>query len=479
MALVSSTTANDAAADTPVGRVAASGVVAVAAGVARPVEAILGDEHEVVAGASATIARQVLDGAPFDAVVLADSGWMDLLAREDLIDAGTRRTLGTHRLVLVVPGSDSGDDPRLPVDRLAMADPQAAPLGDASGQVMAALGGVERFGRDIVQASDARAVAALVASGAVDAGIVYATDADDDRGLRVVRRFDPTLHDPVIVEAAALRGRPSGFEVVDRLVSFEARDLFAGSGLDVDAVAVSSSGGAGAAAFEATLRTDWWRPVAISLRVAAVAVIVMLPPGVAIAWWLARSRSRWTGVVEAVVDLPLVLPPVVVGYLLLRMMGRGGAIGGFLHEHLGIDLAFTWWAAAIASGVMGFPLLVRSARPAIASVDRDLERAAANAGAGRWRTFRKVTLPLAAPGIIAGGTLAFARSLGEFGATVLVAGNLPGETRTLALAIWSETRIPGREAQVVGLVLVAVGLSITATFVSEWLTRRARSTREP
>ena len=180
------------------------------------------------------------------------------------------------------------------------------------------------------------------------------------------------------------------------------------------------------------------------------------------------------GVVEAVVDLPLVLPPVVVGYLLLRMIGRGGVIGGFLHEHLGIDLAFTWWAAAIASGVMGFPLLVRSARPAIASVDRDLERAAANAGAGRWRTFRKVTLPLAAPGIIAGGTLAFARSLGEFGATVLVAGNLPGETRTLALAIWSETRIPGRETQVVGLVLVAVGLSITATLVSEWLTRRAR-----
>lgn len=212
--------------------------------------------------------------------------------------------------------------------------------------------------------------------------------------------------------------------------------------------------------------------VRISMQVAAVATIVLLPPGLALAFWLARSRSRWRPIVESVVNLPLVLPPVVVGFVLLVVLGRRGWVGGWLHEHLGLDLVFTWYAAAIASAIMGVPLLVRSARIGFDSVDPDLERAAANAGASRWTVFRRVTLPLAMPGVLAGAVLAFARSLGEFGATIVVAGNLPGETRTLALAIWTETRSPGGDEMLVVLVGLSVALAIGATGVSGWLARR-------
>ena len=215
----------------------------------------------------------------------------------------------------------------------------------------------------------------------------------------------------------------------------------------------------------------WWA-VAVSIKVALVAVVGMLVPGVLTAWWLARTRSRWSPVIESLVSLPLVLPPVVVGYILLQILGRRGWLGGFLHEHLGVDLVFTWWAAAIASAVMGYPLLVRSARLAIELVDRDLERAAASAGAGPVRTFVRVTLPLALPGVLAGSILAFARSLGEFGATILVAGNLPGSTRTLALAIWTETQDPTGQDRVIVLVLFSVALSVVAMVVAEILGRR-------
>ena len=215
----------------------------------------------------------------------------------------------------------------------------------------------------------------------------------------------------------------------------------------------------------------WWA-VAVSIKGALVAVVGMLVPGVLTAWWLARTRSRWSPVIESLVSLPLVLPPVVVGYILLQILGRRGWLGGFLHEHLGVDLVFTWWAAAIASAVMGYPLLVRSARLAIELVDRDLERAAASAGAGPVRTFVRVTLPLALPGVLAGSILAFARSLGEFGATILVAGNLPGSTRTLALAIWTETQDPTGQDRVIVLVLFSVALSVVAMVVAEILGRR-------
>ncbi len=220
------------------------------------------------------------------------------------------------------------------------------------------------------------------------------------------------------------------------------------------------------------LTNEEWSAVLLSLKVAGTAVLVMLLPGIACGWLLARRRFPGRSLLDAAIHLPLVLPPVVVGYLLLLSIGRRGWLGGWLYEHLGLDLAFTWRAAAIASTVMGFPLLVRAVRLAIEAADPRLEAAAATLGAGPARVLLTVTLPLAVPGILAGTVLAFARSLGEFGATIMVAGNIEGVTRTIPLAIFSDVQTPGGDASAMRLVVIAVVVSFLALLASELLSRR-------
>ena len=212
--------------------------------------------------------------------------------------------------------------------------------------------------------------------------------------------------------------------------------------------------------------------LALSARVSTVATCAILPLGVALAWLLARAEFRGKVLLDALISAPLVLPPVVTGYLLLRLLGRNGPVGRLLEDALGIRLAFTWQGAAIAAAVVSFPLLVRASRVAIAAVDLRLEEAATTLGAGRMRVFFGVTLPLAWPGVIAGSVLAFARSLGEFGATITFAGNVVGETRTLPLAIYSYTQVPGGEAPAMRLAALTVLLSVAALVASDLLERR-------
>jgi molybdate transport system permease protein len=209
----------------------------------------------------------------------------------------------------------------------------------------------------------------------------------------------------------------------------------------------------------------------LSLRVALVALLLLAVPGIATGWLLARKQFRGKALVDVLVHLPLVLPPVVTGYLLLRLFGRHGLVGGWL-DSCGIRLAFTWQGAALAAAVMAFPLLVRAVRLAIELTDRRLEDAAATLGAGPWRVFASITLPLAAPGILAGLVLAFARCLGEFGATITFAGNIPGATTTLPVAIWSATQVPEGDAAAMRLVAISLLLSLLALLGSEWLSRR-------
>jgi len=220
------------------------------------------------------------------------------------------------------------------------------------------------------------------------------------------------------------------------------------------------------------LTPEEWSALLLSLRVGVCSVLLALIPGVMCAWLLARTRFPGKVVVDAIIHLPLVLPPVVVGYLLLVVLGQRGWIGGWLHEALGIDLAFTWKAAAIASAVMGFPLLVRAGRLAIELVDPRIEQAARTLGAGPWRVLATVTLPLALPGVLTGVVLAFARSLGEFGATITFAGNIAGSTRTLPLAVFTDTQVPGGDAAAVRLVVISLAVSLAALVVSELLARR-------
>jgi len=222
-----------------------------------------------------------------------------------------------------------------------------------------------------------------------------------------------------------------------------------------------------------SLSPDESTAVLLSLRIAVVATVVALPFGIAIAWLLARKDFWGKALLDGLVHLPLVLPPVVTGYLLLIAFGRRGLIGSFLADTFGIVFSFRWTGAALACGVMGFPLLVRAIRLSIEAVDTRLEEASRTLGANPFRVFLTVTLPLALPGIIAGMVLCFAKALGEFGATITFVSNIPGETQTLSTAIYTYLQIPGGDASAARLVVVAIVISLIALISSEWLARRA------
>jgi molybdate transport system permease protein len=211
----------------------------------------------------------------------------------------------------------------------------------------------------------------------------------------------------------------------------------------------------------------------LSLKVAAVSVLASLPIGFALAWLLARHRFPGKTLLDAVIHLPLVLPPVVIGYLLLVLFGRRGPVGAWLEETFGLVFAFRWTGAALACALMGLPLLVRAIRQSLEAIDGRLESAAATLGAGRWWVLASVTIPLSLPGIVTGMLLSFARSLGEFGATITFVSNIPGETQTLPLAIYSYTQVPGGDAQALRLCVISVILSLVALLASELLVRRA------
>ncbi len=220
------------------------------------------------------------------------------------------------------------------------------------------------------------------------------------------------------------------------------------------------------------LRPEEWSALRLSLLVACTATAASLGPGIGVALLLARGRFPGKAALDAIVHLPLILPPVVTGYLLLVGFGRRGPIGGFLYETFGVTLAFRWTGAALACAVMGFPLLVRAVRLSVEAVDRKLEDAAGTLGAPPAAVFACVTLPLVLPGIVAGAILAFAKSMGEFGATITFVSNIPGETQTLPSAIYTLTQVPGGEAGAMRLTLISVVVSLAALALSEWLARR-------
>ncbi len=216
-----------------------------------------------------------------------------------------------------------------------------------------------------------------------------------------------------------------------------------------------------------------WTAILLSLRIATISTAVSLPFGIAIATLLARKNFWGKPLVDAIIYLPLVLPPVVTGYLLLVTLGRRALVGAFLADHFGIVFAFRWTGAALACGIMAFPLMVRAIRLSIEAVDRRLEGAASTLGATPFWNFVTITLPLMLPGIIAGAMLAFARALGEFGATITFVSNIPGETQTISAAIYTLTQVPGGDADAMKLVIVAIVISLGALVGSEWLAHRA------
>ena len=221
------------------------------------------------------------------------------------------------------------------------------------------------------------------------------------------------------------------------------------------------------------LTPEQWTAVRLSLLVASVATVASLPFGLATAWLLARKSFPGRALLDALVHLPLILPPVVTGYLLLLAFGKRGPAGVFLADTFGIVLSFRWTGAALACAVMGFPLLVRAIRLSLEAVDRGLEDAAGTLGASPPMVFATVTLPLILPGVIAGAVLAFAKAMGEFGATVTFVSSIPGETETISSAIYALTQVPGGDAAAIRLALVSIAISFAALLASDWLAWRA------
>ncbi len=212
--------------------------------------------------------------------------------------------------------------------------------------------------------------------------------------------------------------------------------------------------------------------LSLSIKVAAVCTLLIIVPAILVAWLLAKKEFFGKSLLDGFVHIPLILPPVVPGFLLLMLLGSQGLFGHWLKQQFGITIAFTWLGAAIASAVMGFPLMVRSTRLAMSQIDRKLEVAAQSLGASPWRVFFTITLPLAMPGIVTGLILAFSRSLGEFGATITFVGNIEGETRTLPLAIYTYTQMPGGDMIAMRLVIISILIALSALIVSNLLERR-------
>ena len=221
-----------------------------------------------------------------------------------------------------------------------------------------------------------------------------------------------------------------------------------------------------------TLTPDELETLRLSLKVSLVATAAVLPIAFLLAFALARWRFPGKILLDALIHLPLVVPPVVTGYFLLLLFGRTGPVGAWLESWFGVTVIFRWTGAAIAAALMALPLVVRAIRLSIEAVDVRLEGAARTLGASRWRAFATITLPLSLPGIIAGAVLGFAKSVGEFGATITFVSNIPGETRTLSIAIYSALQVPGAEAGVMRLALLSVLVSLAALIASEWFARR-------
>lgn len=426
--------------------------------------------------ATSRVAPQVLQGAPADLFFSADVGWMDWVQEGGGIQGKTRVTLLANELVLVVP-EDGAFRPEGPtalpapdLARLALAG-ENVPAGRYGKAALEAAGVWGELQPRIVRAGTVRGALEWVARGEVDAGVVYRTDALAEPRVRVAFAFPPGSHPPILYPAAVTR-QASHPEAARAFLAFcaspAARAVFEDEGFRIPGAAVSTGPLPASAP-----PPDPWSAIRLSFLVALGATLAGLVPAVAVGWILARKDFFGKSVLATVALVPLVLPPVVTGFLLLSLLGSQGPLGSWL-EALGLPIPFTLLGATLAALTVGLPLYVVSVRNAFQAVDPAYEEVSWTLGRRPWPTFLRVTLPLAVPGIAAGAVLAFARALGEFGATVVLAGNVEGSTRTIPLAVYTLLESPeGRDAIWV-LVGASVILSLLALLGYEALSRRQR-----
>lgn len=426
--------------------------------------------------ATSRLAPQVLQGVPADLFFSADEAWMDWVAERGGIEEDSRVSLLANELVLVVPSrsdfrpGDPADLVSPNLDRLALAG-ENVPAGRYGRSALESLGIWESVADRVVRAGNVRGALEWAARGEVNAAVVYRTDALAEPRVEVAFTFPQDTHPPITYPAAVVRGAPEE-AAARRFLAFcetpAAREVFRASGFlgpgPTRSLPTDPTPGA---------TPDPWSAVRLSLLVALGATLAGFVPAVWLGWILARRDFFGKSVLATVALVPLVLPPVVTGFLLLSLLGSQGPLGRWL-DGLGVTIPFTLLGATLAALTVGLPLYVVSVRNAFQVVDPSYEEVSWTLGRRPWPTFLRVTFPLAVPGIAAGAVLAFARALGEFGATVVLAGNVEGSTRTIALAVYTLLESPQGRGAVWVLVGASVFLSLLALLGYEALSRRQR-----
>lgn len=465
----------------PVTVFAAAGTTVALGWIAKAYEEQTGRKVITHFASSSTLAKQITNGADFDVYISANPGWMDDVQDKGAIQSDSRCDLLTDKLALIAPADASFDckDHSLKEILLgtrgviAVGDPSHVPCGMYAKEALISLDCWKSIQDRIIPAVSVRGAQQYVETGRCDWGIVYSAGARQSDKVEIVAVFDDTLHSPIRFSAACAVGSIEGNQFLSYLNQNAAMNIFSKAGFtpgvskNLPAVQYTS--------VESAFDVNEWRTLLISLKVATACTLVVAVPGIALGYVLARKSFPGQSLVNAVVCVPMVIPPVVTGFLALQLLGKNSILGNCLHELFGISIAFSWGGAVLVSAIMGFPLLVRSVKIAVEMIDQRYNHAAMTLGSGPIRTFLTITLPLAGPGVLAGLILAFARSLGEFGATATFAGNIPGKTQTLSLAIYNITQVPGAESAAMRMVGISILLSFGAMLGSEVLSRRMKS----
>lgn len=429
---------------------------------------------------SGVLARQIAQGASADLFISANQDWVNFLVDERVIVRSQSAGLISNKLVVAVSKQNPVDKPWQDVvtqAKFAMGDPAHVPAGIYAEQALKRLSLWDMAETNAVFGENVRISLRLVSRGEVGAAILYKSDAKLDQTIKIVHEFGPKDHDQIIYPSVLLNDiNPVVRQFYQYLTDDKTKEVFSLYGFtqilgssDVDKDALRSE-----------------RPdddislvdiILLSLKVAFFAMLFAVPIAYGIAFILARFTFRGKSLLQAVVMLPLVLPPVVTGYVLLEFFGSQGVVGQFF-SMFGIEFAFSWIGAALAAALMAFPLLVRPMRLSIEAIDRGFDDAANTLGANAWVRFTTIILPLSLPGIIAGSVLGFAKALGEFGATITFVSNIPNETQTISLAIYSFLQSPKGDGAALNLILVSTLIAVSAVLLSEYLAARITTKAE-
>jgi molybdate transport system permease protein len=437
---------------------------------------------------SGQCAKNITDGVDCDLFLAAGVQPVKKLIELGRASAGDRQDIFANSLVIVVAPENQlvscpHDLLQPSVKHIAIGDPGHAPVGYYARDALTRLGIWEQLvkKRKLMREIHVKAALLRVAGGFADAGIVYATDAlRKSQELKVAYRFPKSTHAAILYPAlllSAAENREGGLAFIKFMRSESAMRLAASHGfVPASAIGPGSVGRPGDDNTNISTGTAFsiWKVLRLSLLTSLLSLLLVLIPGIAVSWFLARSRWPFTRFIEALVYAPLVLPPVVVGYGLLLLFSPGSSPLGGMLKSAGVDVVGTWKAVVLACAVVSFPLFVRSLKASMQNVDPRLERTSRLLGAGRWRTFFKVTFPLSFRGLAAGCILAFTRALGEFGATVTFAGLIKDRTFTLPLAIFDSIILRDRPVLALNLVAVSLGISVLAVVAAEFIGRSNR-----